>query len=139
MTVTERSGAAASPFKQHRLPYSIHARINYSFRLRRRSGEQPPITPQRTPRSSARHSRLLQLQSLPEADISVENPPIEAVIEQFTAAELNVRGGFALKRGLWLSWMQYRSFLFLLQRMDDPAVDLSDGLVDGCWRGAKVG
>lgn len=27
---------------------------------------------------------------------------------------MNVRGGFALVRGLWLSWMQYRSFFFLL-------------------------
>jgi ABC-2 type transport system permease protein len=27
---------------------------------------------------------------------------------------MNVRGGLALIRGLWMSWMQYRSFFFLL-------------------------
>jgi hypothetical protein len=32
--------------------------------------------------------------------------------------------GWALMRGFWLSWLQYRSFLFILAFGCDPTLDL---------------
>ncbi len=58
-----------------------------------------------------------------------------------------MRGGFALIRGLWLSWMQYRSFFFLLAFgwMIPPLIYLlvwstaaGDGLIGGLSRGDFV-
>ncbi len=68
------------------------------------------------------------------SDLTVEDPPIEAVIDRIYSGgvTMNPRGGLALIRGLWLSWMQYRSFFFVLAfRLDDPAAHLPDGLVYG--------
>jgi hypothetical protein len=57
------------------------------------------------------------LKTLPVADLTVEDPPIEAVIDQIYqggAMELNLRGGWALIKGTWARWLQQRSFFFLL-------------------------
>ena len=60
---------------------------------------------------------------------------------------MNARGGFALIRGLWLSWMQYRSFFFLLAFgwMIPPLIYLlvwstaaGDGAIAGMSRGDFV-
>jgi ABC-2 type transport system permease protein len=60
---------------------------------------------------------------------------------------MNTRGGWALVRGLWLSWMQYRSFFFLLAFgwMVPPLIYLAvwttaagDGTIGGMGRGEFV-
>jgi ABC-2 type transport system permease protein len=60
---------------------------------------------------------------------------------------MNARGGFALMRGLWLSWLQYRSFFFLLAFgwMIPPLIYLlvwssaaGDGAIAGLSRGDFV-
>jgi len=60
---------------------------------------------------------------------------------------MNARGGFALVKGLWLSWMQYRSFFFLLAFgwMIPPLIYLlvwssaaGDGVIGGLSRGDFV-
>lgn len=57
------------------------------------------------------------------------------------------RGGFALVRGLWLSWLQYRSFFFILAFgwMIPPLIYLlvwstaaGDGAIAGLTRGEFV-
>jgi len=61
---------------------------------------------------------------------------------------MNPRGGFALIKGLWLSWLQYRSFFFLLAFgwMIPPLIYLlvwstavGDGAIGGMSRGDLVG
>jgi len=60
---------------------------------------------------------------------------------------INMRGGYALIKGLWLSWMQYRSFFFLLAFgwMMPPLIYLlvwstaaGDGAIGGMERGQFV-
>jgi ABC-2 type transport system permease protein len=60
---------------------------------------------------------------------------------------MNARGGWALVRGLWLSWLQYRSFFFILAFgwMIPPLIYLlvwstaaGEGAIGGMTRGAFV-
>lgn len=60
---------------------------------------------------------------------------------------MNARGGLALVRGLWLSWLQYRSFFFILAFgwMIPPLIYLlvwstaaGEGAIGGMTRGAFV-
>ena len=69
------------------------------------------------PRDEAPALTAHLLSTLPVADLTVEDPPIEAVIDQIYSGgcsyEPAAAAGRLIKR-TWLSWMQYRSFFFLL-------------------------
>jgi ABC-2 type transport system ATP-binding protein len=68
----------------------------------------------RIPHAKAASITTWLLKEMDVVDLTVEEPAIESVIDQVYREVSVNRGGWALIRSTWLSWMQYSSFFFIL-------------------------